>query len=108
MTRLSLPTEEEMRRRAFEAALYHTLREWMRARNIVPDHDQFAEMVGVILNMRALFHGEASDKVQNIEKMLQQQKLDLLAISSPAPILLCTDCPHAKDLSSATSEKDSV
>ncbi len=94
MSRLSLPTPKEIRRRAFEAALYHTLREWMRARNLMPDHDQFAEMVGVILNMRDLFHGEASDKIEHVEKMLQQHKLEVLAITNPAPIVFCTGCPN--------------
>lgn len=105
MTRLSLPTPEEMRRRAFEAGLYHTLREWTRARNILDDHDQLTDMVGVILNMRDLFHGEASDKIEHVEKLLQQQKLDLLAISNPAPILLCANCPHSTVLSRDGEEK---
>lgn len=94
MSKLSFPTPEEMRRRAFEAGLYHTLREWMRARNIMPDHDQFAEMVGVILNMRELFQGEASDKIENVEKMLQHHKAEVAAIMRPSPIMFCAQCPN--------------
>ncbi len=94
MPKMSMPTPEEMRRRAFERQLYDTLRTWMRARNILPEHDQFAEMLGVILNMHDLFHGEASDKVNNFEKVIENAKAEMVALSNPAPIMFCAACPH--------------
>lgn len=94
MAKMSLPTEEERRRQAFAAMLYQTLREWMRARNLLPEREVFDEMVGVILNMRDLFHGEASDKQEMLEQILLQHKVEVAEIAVPAPIMFCLECPH--------------